>query len=152
MEKFELNDFRKLRGLSDVTFSPDGQHIAVVVKSCNDQDGYDFTIWARSQGGEFRQLTSFGKESSYLWDDEETLMFLSLRDPSDQKRAEAGEELTGAYRLSLNGGEAVKAFTLPIQAGKLEKLDEGLYLVTARCDATLPDYYKMNAEERKTGC
>ena len=149
MEKFELNDFRKLRGLSDVTFSPDGQHIAVVVKSCNDQDGYDFTIWARSQGGEFRQLTSFGKESSYLWDDEETLMFLSLRDPSDQKRAEAGEELTGAYRLSLNGGEAVKAFTLPIQAGKLEKLDEGLYLVTARCDATLPDYYKMNAEERK---
>lgn len=149
MEKFELNDFRKLRGLSDVTFSPDGQHIAVVVKSCNDQDGYDFTIWARSQGGEFRQLTSFGKESSYLWDDEETLMFLSLRDPSDQKRAEAGEELTGAYRLSLNGGEAVKAFTLPIQAGKLEKLDEGLYLVTARCDATQPDYYKMNAEERK---
>ena len=34
MEKFELNDFRKLRGLSEVTFSPDGRHIAVVVKSC----------------------------------------------------------------------------------------------------------------------
>ena len=51
MEKFELNDFRKLRGLSEVTFSPDGRHIAVVVKSCNEQDGYDFTIWARAEGG-----------------------------------------------------------------------------------------------------
>ena len=67
------------------------RHIAVVVKSCNEQDGYDFTIWARAEGGEFRQLTSFGKESSYLWDDANTLMFLSLRDPADQKRAEAGE-------------------------------------------------------------
>lgn len=77
------------------------------------------------------------------------MMFLSLRDPADQKRAEAGEELTGVYRLSLEGGEAIKAFTLPIQAGKLEKLKNGLYLVTARCDANVPDYYKMNAEERK---
>ena len=92
MEKFELNDFRKLRELSDVTFSPDGRHIAVVVKACNEQDGYDFTIWARPEDGEFRQLTSFGKESSYLWDDAKTMMFLSLRDPADQKRAEAGEE------------------------------------------------------------
>ena len=149
MEKFELNDFRKLRGLSEVTFSPDGRHIAVVVKSCNEQDGYDFTIWTRAEGGEFRQLTSFGKESSYLWDDVNTLMFLSLRDPVDQKRAEAGEELTGVYRLRLDGGEAIKAFTLPIQAGKLEKIKDGLYLVTARCDANLPDYYKMSAEERK---
>ena len=105
MEKFELNDFRKLRELSDVTFSPDGRHIAVVVKACNEQDGYDFTIWARPEDGEFRQLTSFGKESSYLWDDAKTMMFLSLRDPADQKRAEAGEELTGVYRLSLEGGE-----------------------------------------------
>lgn len=33
MEKFELNDFRKLRELSDVTFSPTARHIAVVVQS-----------------------------------------------------------------------------------------------------------------------
>ena len=92
MEKFELNDFRKLCGLSEVTFSPDGRHIAVVVKSCNEQDGHDFTIWTRAEGRD-RQLTSFGK-GKQLWDDVNTLMFYrcATGEPVDQKRAEAGEE------------------------------------------------------------
>ena len=149
MEKFELNDFRNLRSLSDVAWSPDGRYVSVVVKSCNAQDGYDFTIWVREEGKEFRQLSSFGKESSYLWDDNDTLMFLSLRDEEDKKRAENGEELTGVYRLSMHGGEALKAFTLPVHAGKLEKLDDGLYLVTAQCDATVPDYWCMNDQQKK---
>lgn len=149
MEKFELNDFRSLRSLSDITWSPDGKTAAVVVKSCNQEDGYDFTIWTRRKNEEFRQLTSFGKEGSYLWDDDQTLMFLSLREAAEKKRAEEGEELTGVYRLSLNGGEALKAFTLTVAASKLEKIRDGLYLVTARCDANVPDYYKMNAQERR---
>lgn len=149
MTKFELNDFRKLRTLSDVRWSPDGKTIAVVVKSCNEQDGYDQTVWVRPEGGSFYPLTSYGREASYLWDDERTLMFLSVRDEEDRKKVEEGQELTGVYRISLDGGEAVKAFTLPLAVTRLEKIETGLYLVTARCDAGVPDYYKMNETQRR---
>ena len=61
-------------------------------------------------------------------------MFAGARLASDQKRMET-EEMTVFNRISIHSGEALKAFTLPVKASDIKKLSDGLYLVTARCDA-----------------
>ena len=79
-------------------------------------------------------LTTDGKTGGFLWDGPHTLLFQSTRDPEQKKRAEAGEEHTAFYRLDLRGGEAQKAFEVPLSASLLEKADEGVYLLAVDWD------------------
>ena len=147
MKPLKLNEFFNYRFLSNLTWSPDGKAAAVTVTTANPEDnGYDQNLWLY-RGDGFRQFTALNKESSFIWDDENTILFAGARLASDQRRMET-EEITVFNRISIHGGEAVKAFTLPVKAVGIKKLSDGLYLVTASCDAGAPDYYKMSSEER----
>lgn len=147
MNPLKLNEFFNYRFLSNLTCSPNGTAAAVTVTTANpDDNGYDQNLWL-SKSGVFTQFTALNKESSFIWDDDSTILFAGARLASDQKKMET-EDLTVYNRISIHGGEAVKAFTLPIKAGDIKKLSDGLYLVTGRCDAGVPDYYKMSSEER----
>ena len=147
MQPLKLNEFFNYRFLSNLTWSPDGKAAAVTVTTANPEDnGYDQNLWLY-RGDGFRQFTALNKESSFIWDDENTILFAGARLASDQKRMET-EEITVFNRISIHGGEAVKAFTLPVKAVDIKKLSDGLYLVTAKCNAGVPDYYKMSSEER----
>ena len=148
MEKITTDLFRQYRIPQSVKVSPDGKKTAVTLQTANnEEDSYNYHIYLKEEG-DFRRMTGLGKESSFIFDDNETLLFPSLRDSADRKKAEE-EELTVYYRLSLKGGEAQKAFTVPFHAKNIDKLSEGMYLITADTDATVPDYYKMTAEEKK---
>ncbi len=148
MEKVTLELFRQYRIPQTVKVSPDGTKIAVTVQTVNnDEDGYNYKIWVKD-GEEFKPFTGLGKENSFIFDDNNTLLFPALRDETDKKKA-AEEDFTVFYRVSLNGGEAQKAFKVPVKARNVQKLGEGVYLITAFCDATVADYYKMTAEEKK---
>ena len=147
MKPLKLNEFFNYRFLSNLTWSPDGKAAAVTVTTANPEDnGYDQNLWLY-RGDGFRQFTALNKESSFIWDDENTILFAGARLASDQRRMET-EEITVFNRISIHGGEAVKAFTLPVKAVGIKKLSDGLYLITASCDAGAPDYYKMSSEER----
>ena len=147
MKPLKLNEFFNYRFLSNLTWSPDGKAAAVTVTIANPEDnGYDQNLWLY-RGDGFRQFTALNKESAFIWDDENTILFAGARLASDQKRMET-EEMTVFNRISIHSGEALKAFTLPVKASDIKKLSDGLYLVTARCDAGVPDYYKMSSEER----
>ena len=147
MKPLKLNEFFNYRFLSNLTWSPDGKAAAVTVTTANPEDnGYDQNLWLY-RGDGFRQFTALNKESSFIWDDENTILFAGARLASDQRRMET-EEITVFNRISIHGGEAIKAFTLPVKAVGIKKLSDGLYLVTASCDAGAPDYYKMSSEER----
>lgn len=148
MEKITTELFRKYRIPQTVKVSPEGNRIAVTLQTVNDEeDGYNYNIYLKDEG-DFRPVTGLGKESSFIFDDNDTLLFPALRDETDKKKA-AEEEFTVYYRLSLKGGEAQKAFTVPFHTRNIEKLGEGVYLITAYTDATVPDYYKMTKEEKK---
>ena len=88
----------------------------------NENDGYEYTIWLY-ENNNLKALTDMGKEGSFIWDDNDTLLFSSIRKESDKKRVEAGEEFSVFYRLSLQGGEALKAFTLPVRVSEIEKMN-----------------------------
>ena len=147
MESLKLKDFLNYRFLSGVQYAPDGSKAAFVAANANEEENrYERRLWLWD--GQLRQLTDLGQEGSFLWEDENTLLFLADRSAKERKRRESGEEFTAYYRLSLAGGEALPAFTLPFTAASLKPLGEGKYLAIGSIDARRPDYFEMTEKAR----
>ena len=147
MEPIGIKDFLNYKYLSNVRYAPDGKRAAFVVSNCSEEEnGYESRLWLYD--GALKQLTDLGKEARYFWEDENTIMFPAVRSASEKKRAEKKEQFTSFYRLRLDGGEAVHAFTLPFSAQWIRKLPNGAYAVIGGIDANNPDYYRMSEEER----
>ena len=70
------------------------------------------------------KLTSNNSEKNFLFKDNNTLLFPAIRDDKDRKRKEKGEVFTPFYEISLKGGEANKAFEIPLSVGDIKKIDE----------------------------
>lgn len=148
--KLKLDDFLNYKYLSSLSYSPDGKHAAFVVSECDSEmNSYKSFLWLYTDGGAVRQLTGGGSERSFIWEDDEHILFSSIREAADKKRAERGESFTIWYRICIHGGEAQKAFELPVQAQSIQAVGgDGLYAVTASVDANFSDYYKMSDEEK----
>ncbi len=102
---------------------------------------YDFAT------GQVRPLTASKEERSFLWEDDKTLLFPADRDGAVKKAREQGKKLTSYYRLSLNGGEALKAFSLPFNVVSLTLVDAESVLVVAQDDLTEINLDGLSAEE-----
>lgn len=149
MKAIQMKDLLNYRFLSDVKYAPDGNKAAFVVSYGKEDDNkYEGHIWIWDKE-KVRQLTGLGKERSYVWEDCEHLLFAAVRSDAEKKRAEAKDLFTSFYRISIHGGEATLAFTLPYSAGRIESLGNGKYWVSGEIDANYPDFYKMTEDERK---
>ena len=147
MKSIALEDFLNYRCLSALSYAPGGRAAAFVVTNPNEEENsYESRLWLYD--GSLRQLTDLGKESSFLWESEDTLLFPAVRSEKEKKREKAKEQFTSYYRLNIHGGEAVHAFTLPFAVQRLRKTDWG-YLAVGSIDAAYPDYYAMTEEERE---
>lgn len=147
-ETLQLRDFLKYRFVSNVTYAPDGEHAAYVIATCDEKHNtyqQRLYVW---DGKAHKQLTNGGKESMYLWEDKDTLLFSSLRDKQDQEAVEQGEERTVFYRISLHGGEAIKAFTIPLVVTGIQKLRDGYYACTVDYDLNYSYCYTLSEEEK----
>lgn len=140
--------FREYCDIQSISYAPDGKKAAFVMKTTQkEEDDYDYTIWLL-EDGVCRPISGLGKEGTFIWDDENTLLFPAVRKDSDKKKLEALEEFTVFYRLPLTGGEAQEAFRVPVRVERIEKIKDKTYMLIAKCDANVPDYYKMSDEER----
>ena len=149
MKQIQKNDFFKYQFLSGITYSPNGNATAVTVSNCNaEENSYNSNIWVKDQD-DFYQLTTMDKERSFIWKDDETILFPSVRSEADKKRVAAKEEFTPIYEINIHGGEARKSFELPFSAQKLQLIKKDLYLVTGSIDCTYPDYYRMSKEDKE---
>lgn len=147
MKSIELKDFLQYRFLSAVEYAPDCKRAAFVVSNCNESENeYESRLWLYD--GSLRQLTDIGKERSFIWDDDFSILFSAVRSSAEKKRQEAKEQFTSYYRLDICGGEAVPAFTLPVSASGIKKF-EGGYAVVGSIDMHYPDYYKMSKDQRR---
>ena len=81
----------------------------------------------------------------FIWDDEKTLLFISNRGEKPQPEVES----TTFYRIRTDGGEAVKAFTLPLKVHQIIPVKQGLYVLNAQIELTAADYWKMSEAERE---
>ena len=147
METLQLKDFLKYQFLSGLKYSPDGTKAAFVVSVANEEENcYEGRLWLYADGT-LRQLTDLGGERSFIWEDNENILFPSVRTNEERKRQKAKEGFTSYYRLNVHGGEAVHAFTVPVSASGIRKTENG-YIVLGNIDSNYPDYYKMTKEER----
>ena len=149
MEPIRLDEFINFRFLSNLQLSPNAAKAAFVVsKSNEDKDGYVGGIWTVDlQTKECRQLTAGKDERSYLWMDDDTILFASKR---DSKKKETDNSYTDFFEISLHGGEAVKKMTVPAPVHAIKQISKGTYLVEAEYDNNLPeDFFTMSREERE---
>lgn len=148
MKILAMDDFYKYRFLSGITYAPAGKAAAfVAAQACPEDNTYQSHIWVY-EAGKMRRLTGLGQENSFVWQDDEHLLFTARRTESEKKRAQAGEQFTAYYRIPLHGGEAEKAFELPCAMGALRQVAGSLYVGAATIDAACPDYYKLPKKQR----
>lgn len=151
MKKIEINSFLDFRFVSAPGFSPDGKLAAFVVQQANLEDNnYQGDLYILDvETKKSRRLTAAGDAKGYVWTPDGNLLFSAMRDSKLKKRAEEGEEISCWYEISPYGGEAVKAFELPIRAKGIEAVDKERYVVTATHDNNRPNLDGMDEAERK---
>ena len=120
MKPIAVDEFCRLKFLSGVTFSPEGRTACLVVSEADrKKNGYRSYLYLR-RDGKLKKLTSFGKESSFQYLDEDTILFPGRREEGDK-----GAIDSRWYRISLSGGEAEEAYAFPIPVSRVLPLPGG---------------------------
>ncbi|MDU4695279.1 MAG: S9 family peptidase [Paenibacillus sp.] len=149
MEALQLEDFIGYRFLSAVQLSPNGSYAAYGVKTSNsEKKEYLSDLWITAvRDGQTRQYTGMGDVGSFRWLDDETLFIQADREHSD-KELHPLEPQTHFYTLRLDGGEALKAFTLPLRVTEILPLNGNRWAVRAIYDNTYPTLTGQTEEEK----
>ncbi|WP_246565512.1 S9 family peptidase [Tissierella carlieri] len=149
VENLKLDDFTKYKFLSSIRLSPNGKNTAFVLHRIDvEENKYlsNIYIYNEEKKSEYK-LTSLDEERSFIWKDNNTILFPAIRGKKDKERKEK-EEVTFYYEINLNGGEANKAFEIPLNVNSLEILDEDNLLLTATFDPNRPNLKELSGEEK----
>ena len=149
MKVLSMDTFTSYQFLSGLRRGPEGDLAFLGAKANVEANSYDRDLWVKPKEGDTFQLTTDGKTGGFLWDGAHTLLFASSRDPEQKKHLEAGEEYTTFYRLDLRGGEAKKAFSVPLSASLEEKVGDGLYLLRIDWDLRFSKAYTMKGAAKE---
>ncbi|WP_040210433.1 alpha/beta hydrolase family protein [Clostridium polynesiense] len=151
MESLKIDDFTGYKFLSGIKHSPDGKHAAFVVHSMDfDENKYLSNLWVLEVETEkYYQLTAFDSERSFLWLDNDNIIFPDARDSRDKEKLEAGEEFTQYYKININGGEALKYFKIPKLVSSIKKAGEEMFLFTSPYSIGRSDISFLTEEEKK---
>lgn len=151
MENIKIDDFCNYKMFSKLNYSPDGKNICFVVKKALPEDNkYSSNLWIyRIEDNSYFQLTSFNEESSYLWIDNDTILFNAVRDPKDKDKQENGEEFTQYYKININGGEALPAFRIPKNVSDIKQAYDNKYLFTSSYDFNRPELDELTGEAKE---
>ncbi len=145
MKPVAIDDVFRFRYLSEISFSPEGGSACLAVTSADQKkNGYNSYLYLY-RGGKFTKLTSGGKERSFRYLDENTILF-----PGDrEEKEEAGKEpdLTSRwYSIRLDGGEAELAYEFPVPVSEVIPLENGDMILQG---STLPGFEELYKADKK---
>ncbi len=140
MKEMKIDEFTRFKYLSHVLLSKDGKHTCFVVSEADKENNKYTSCIYELRDGKSVKLTNGGKESSYKYLDDDTLIFQSNR--------EDDKEFEGArfYTIHLSGGEAELAYEFPMGVNELLPLKNGDFIVCGESDPKYPDVYKNEKE------
>ncbi len=123
MKNITIKDLYKYDFLSEISCNEDGTWVLFVKTQVKEETNkYSSKIFAlNTKTNEVKPLTSKQGERSFIWYDNETILFQT---PSANEKGK-----TNYFKLSLNGGEALKAFTIPAMVTSIKKIDDENYLI-----------------------
>lgn len=148
MKRIEIEDLLQYRFLSHLETSEDGRNCVFVVSNADVKENSYQSYLYLYRDGKIRQLTSLGKESSYMFNGNDELWIFTSRNKDEAARAEAYKQFTPVYRMDLSGGEAIKSFELPIRVSRVKKINDDLLLISAFTDKLHPDYHSLSEKKR----
>lgn len=81
MKKIEIDTFLKFQFVSNPSFSPDGKYIAFVVSNADRAENtYKANLYVYDMAEKkVRKMTSGGDAKSYVWTNDNTLLFPAAR-------------------------------------------------------------------------
>lgn len=136
MQPLQLNDFVDYKFLSDLKTNPSQNQVVFQVTSCNEKENkYEHNLYLFNDEG-IKQLTSSNQDSSFIFLNDEEILFNSSRDSDYAARKAKQEEFTCYYKLHLKGGEAIKAFEIPLNVIKINSIGNHQYLLLANYHLT----------------
>ena len=142
MKPIAIDDFCNLSFISGVEFSPSGSNACFAVTTADKKENKYLTSLYVRKDGVIRRLTSGGKDSGFFcYTDDDTVIFRSSR--GDGKEPSVSSRF---YRISLLGGEAEPAFTLPIPVSQLVPLKDGRFLALG---TTFSGYEELYTGDKK---
>ncbi len=141
LKPIAVDEFCRLKFLSNITFSPEGKTACLTVTEADrEKNGYRSYLYLR-RDGKLKKLTSFGKESSFQYLDEDTILFPGKREEGDKEGIESRW-----YRISLSGGEAETAYVFPVPVSRILPLPGGDLVVLG---TTFPGFEELYRGEKK---
>lgn len=151
MENLKLKDFLSYKFLSQLVLSPDKKHGAFVVKTADfDENTYKSNIWIFNRSTyEFKRLTTFNEENNFIWIDDNTLLFPSMRDEKLKEKVKNGEHWTVFYTINIHGGEAYEYMRMPMLVSEIKMITEDEYLFTALYDHYGMNLHSLSGEEKE---
>ena len=149
MRKIEISDLYEYKYLSNLTYSDDGKRCVFVLSEQDRQNNSYNSYLYLYQDGLIKQLTSLGKESSFIFKNNNELYLFTSRSEDEKKKAEALKQFTPVYVLPLDGGEARKLFELPIRANQTKIINKDLLLISSSFDKDYPNYHKLSDQEKE---
>ena len=150
MQNLLLEDFTNYKFLSSIKFSPKGNSCGFILHTVDlEENKYLSNIYILDESNSPRKLTSFDEEKSFVWKNENTIVFSSFRDKKDKELSEKGEPLTCLYEIDLKGGEANKFHTIPLNVTSMKFIDEDNMLLVSTFDPSLPNFENMDEAEKE---
>ncbi len=141
-QPFTVEDLVRLKRLSDPQLSPDGRYVAYVLRETDLEANKGRTdIWlldlAREDAQPQRLTTDPANDTSPRWaPDGHSLYFLSTRGGSSQ-----------VWRIRMDGGEAMRVTSYPLDVGSLKVSPRGDYLAISM--EVLPECSDLRCTKEK---
>ncbi|MCL2574156.1 MAG: S9 family peptidase [Defluviitaleaceae bacterium] len=139
MENLKLDDFKNYTFLTNLFLSQSGKNAAVVASKANDKNGYNKAIYVNKGEGFFPLTPISGNVGTYIWLDDDNILFSETRDKDVQEKKDRGHEITSFYKICINGGEAAAAFDVPANVTSIKICPDGSYILTAGYDNSRPN-------------
>lgn len=151
MDKLKLDDFIRYKFLSGINISPNGLHTGFVVHEADlEENKYLSNIYIYdNEKKNYMQLTSFDEESTFEWENNENIIFSAIRNEKDKKRKKDEEQFTSFYKISISGGEAKKAFEIPLNVNNYKLLDDGNIIFTSIFDPEYRNIADLGQDEKE---
>lgn len=148
-DTLELKDFLDYKFIGQPKYNDKGDTLAFVVANAQEEDNaYESFIYVYKHQA-YTKLTGTGKEGFFYWEDDETIVFKNTRDKKDLEKLENGEELSVFYRININGGEAQRAYAIPLQVASVKALKDDTLLLNTNFNELYSIAYDMDEDAKK---